>query len=229
MNDKKYDFLTAIAQRLPSDGSVLKHKDVASIVTESQWKSCYKWFESEAGSYVHCEKNHLSLKSGQTIKDVLELLKGIKDEKENKARYSIRVVAAMLDVPASTLRFWEDVFDRLEPERTPSGQRRYTPENVEVCKLIKHLLRDKGYSLEYAKKELEVCCGRISRHVAKCSSSEEALRLLREVAKISNGNPLVEARIKAVERWISSIEIAEEPPRPPHKNIGGKEYFLQEK
>ena len=204
MNNKKHSLLTEIAQRLPSDGSVLKHKDVASIVTESQWKSCFKWFSSEAGRYVLCEKNHLSLQSGHTSKDVLELLKGIKDEKENKARYSIRVVSAMLDIPATTLRFWDGYFEQLEPERTPSGQRRYTPENIEVCKLIKHLLRDKGYSLEYAKKELDILNASVSARVTKCNSSEEALRLLREIAQIVNENPLVEARVEAIEKWIRS-------------------------
>ncbi|WP_289191948.1 MerR family transcriptional regulator, partial [Bacteroides acidifaciens] len=56
-----------------------------------------------------------------------------------KTYYRIREVVAMLNIPASTLRFWEDTFDQLEPHRTPSGQRRYTPENVEVCKLIKRV------------------------------------------------------------------------------------------
>lgn len=72
-----------------------------------------------------------------------------------KTYYRIREVSAMLDIPHSTLRFWVDTFPQLEPERTPKGQRRYKPEDVEICKLIKHLLRDKGYSLEYAKKAME--------------------------------------------------------------------------
>ena len=62
-----------------------------------------------------------------------------------KTYYRIREVVAMLNIPASTLRFWEDTFEQLEPDKTSSGHRRYTPENIEVCKLIKHLLRDKGY------------------------------------------------------------------------------------
>ncbi|WP_305156138.1 MerR family transcriptional regulator [uncultured Muribaculum sp.] len=146
-----------------------------------------------------------------------------------KTYYRIREVVAMLNIPASTLRFWEDTFDQLEPHRTPSGQRRYTPENVEVCKLIKHLLRDKGYSLEYAKRELEAYRKHPPRNDYVCKSVDDALNLLREVTNMVDGNLHAEARIKAVERWISSIEIAEEKPRPPHKNIRGKEYFAQEK
>ncbi|WP_289713379.1 MerR family transcriptional regulator [uncultured Muribaculum sp.] len=146
-----------------------------------------------------------------------------------KTYYRIREVVAMLNIPASTLRFWEDTFEQLEPDRTPSGQRRYTPENVEVCKLIKHLLRDKGYSLEYAKRELETYRKCPPRNVYVCKSADDALNLLREVTNMVSGNLHAESRIKAVERWIRSIEIAEEPPRPPHKNIRGAEYFVQEK
>ena len=142
-----------------------------------------------------------------------------------KTYYRIREVVAMLNIPASTLRFWEDTFEQLEPHRTPSGQRRYTPENVEVCKLIKHLLRDKGYSLEYAKKELEAYRKCPPRNDFVCKSADEALSLLHEVKNMIDGNLHAEARIKAVEKWIRSIEIAEEQPRPPHKNIRGKEYF----
>ncbi|ROS96153.1 MerR family transcriptional regulator [Duncaniella muris] len=121
-----------------------------------------------------------------------------------KTYYRIREVVAMLNIPASTLRFWEDTFDQLEPHRIPSGQRRYTPENVEVCKLIKHLLRDKGYSLEYAKKELEVYRKCPPRNDYVCKSADDALNLLSEVAKMINGNLHAEARIKAIEKWIKT-------------------------
>lgn len=119
-----------------------------------------------------------------------------------KTYYRIREVVAMLNIPASTLRFWEDTFEQLEPDRTPSGQRRYTLENVKVCKLIKHLLRDKGYSLECAKKELEAYRKCPPRNDFVCKSADDALNLLREITKMVEGNLHAEARIKAVERWI---------------------------
>lgn len=69
-----------------------------------------------------------------------------------KTYYKIGEVSALLNISISTLRFWEDTFVQLTPLRTEKGTRKYRPEDVEVCKRIKHLLRDKGYSLEYAKK-----------------------------------------------------------------------------
>lgn len=119
-----------------------------------------------------------------------------------KSYYRIREVVEILGIAASTLRFWEDTFEQLEPDRTPSGQRRYTPENIEVCKLIKHLLRDKGYSLEYAKKELEVYRKCPPRNAFVCKSAGDAICLLGEVVKMVDGNPHAEARIKAVEGWV---------------------------
>lgn len=124
---------------------------------------------------------------------------------KDKKYYRMGEVVAMLEIPPSTLRFWEDTFELLEPDRTPSGQRRYTPENIEVCKLIKHLLRDKGYSLEYAKRELEAYRKCPPRNDFVCKTPNDAINLLREVKTMIDGNLHAEARIKAVERWIRSI------------------------
>lgn len=118
-----------------------------------------------------------------------------------KSYYKIGEVSAMLDVPVSTLRFWEDTFGQLNPFRTPGGMRKYRPEDVEVCKLIKHLLRDKGYSLEYAKKELANYRKYPPRKPFSCKSVEDALRLLSEVKSRCEDAHAV-ARIEAVEGWI---------------------------
>lgn len=97
-----------------------------------------------------------------------------------KSYYKIGEVSVMLDVPVSTLRFWEDTFEQLDPFRTPGGTRKYRPEDVEMCKLIKHFLRDKGYSLEYAKKALADHRKYPPRHPFSCKSIDDALRLLSE-------------------------------------------------
>ena len=122
----------------------------------------------------------------------------------DKSYYKIGEVSAMLDVPVSTLRFWEDSFEQLDPFRTTGGTRKYRPEDVEMCKLIKHLLRDKGYSLEYAKKELADYRRYPPRHPFSCKGFEDALRLLSEAKGRINDAHAV-ARIEAVEGWITSI------------------------
>lgn len=122
----------------------------------------------------------------------------------DKSYYKIGEVSAMLDVPVSTLRFWEDSFEQLDPFRTQGGTRKYRPEDIEMCKLIKHLLRDKGYSLEYAKKELNDLRKHPPRRIPSCKSSKDALRLLSEAkGRIDDAHAV--ARIEAVERWIKQM------------------------
>lgn len=147
-------------------------------------------------------------------------------DKQKKQYYKIGEVSAMLDLPVPTLRYWEREFEQLDPFRTPGGTRKYRPEDVEMCKLIKHLLRDKGYSLEYAKKAMCDYRKCPPRKPFVCKSVEDALRLLSE-AKSRCEDAHAEARIEAVERWIAGIEVVEEQRRPEHKNIRGKEYFAE--
>lgn len=125
--------------------------------------------------------------------------------KPTKSYYKIGEVSAMLDVPVSTLRFWEDSFEQLAPFRTPGGTRKYRPEDVEMCKLIRHLLRDKGLSLEYAKKELADYRRYPPRKPFVCKSTDDALRLLSE-AKSRCEDAHIEARIEAVEGWIKQTD-----------------------
>lgn len=121
-----------------------------------------------------------------------------------KSYYRPREVAKMLDLPISTLRYWEDEFDQFCPQRTAKGHRRYTPDDVEVCKRIKFLLRDKGLSLEYAKKELGDYRKYPPRHPFSCKSAADALRLLSE-AKSRSEDAHAVARIEAVEKWIEQM------------------------
>lgn len=124
----------------------------------------------------------------------------------SKSYYKIGEVSVMLDVPISTLRFWEDTFEQLEPFRTPGGMRKYRPEDVEMCRLIKHLLRDKGYSLEYAKKELANFRKYPPRKPFVCKSADDALRLLSEAKSRCGEDAHAVARVEAVEGWIKQTD-----------------------
>ena len=123
-----------------------------------------------------------------------------------KSYYKIGEVSAMLNIPISTLRFWEDTFEQLNLFRTPGGMRKYRPEDVEVCKLIKHLLRDKGYSLEYAKKELANFRKYPPRKPFVCKSADDALRLLSEAKSRCGKDAHAVARVEAVEGWIKQTD-----------------------
>ncbi len=71
-----------------------------------------------------------------------------------KKYYRIGDVSAMLDLPQSTLRYWESEFSELSPKRTTSGLRIYTPADVEMVEIIRFLLYDKGLTLDGAREHL---------------------------------------------------------------------------
>src|SRR3989440_12578287 len=57
--------------------------------------------------------------------------------KEDRAVYSIGAVARMLDIPASTLRAWEERYSIVTPSRSGGGQRLYSRTQVEQLRFIK--------------------------------------------------------------------------------------------
>ena len=116
--------------------------------------------------------------------------------------YKTTEVAEMLGVPAPTLRYWENTFDQLDPPRTPGGMRKYRPGDVEVCNAIKYLLRDKGLSIEYARKALCDHRNWPPRRPFICNCAKDAMRLLAE-AKSRSEDAHAVARIEAVEQWIA--------------------------
>jgi len=78
-----------------------------------------------------------------------------KDKEIEKLYYSIGEVADMLNVNASLLRYWENQFDILKPKKNGKGDRFFTKEDIETLKIIYHLVREKGYTLDGAKSQLK--------------------------------------------------------------------------
>lgn len=78
-------------------------------------------------------------------------------EQENDTRkyFKIGDVAKMLDVPASTLRFWEKDFKQLKPMKNKKGDRIYQLKDIEILKTIKYLTHEKGIKLAKASKKVK--------------------------------------------------------------------------
>ena len=72
-----------------------------------------------------------------------------------KRYYSIGEVAKAFNVQPSLLRFWEKEFKEIQPKKKNSGTRKYTPENILTIQFIYHLVKEKGMTLEGAKKQLQ--------------------------------------------------------------------------
>jgi DNA-binding transcriptional MerR regulator len=75
-------------------------------------------------------------------------------EELTKRYYTISEVAGMFDVSNSLIRFWDQEFDILKPHKTRKGDRRFTPENIEQFEVIYHLVKEKGFTLNGARLEI---------------------------------------------------------------------------
>lgn len=132
--------------------------------------------------------------------------------KENKTYYRIRGVVEQLGIPAHTLRFWEDEFPMFNPDRTDKGQRRYTPEQVELARRIKELLYDKGLKIDAAIKVLNGSYRKYPpRRVPQCKSAADALKHLKAVKDTLDDAHAV-ARLEAVEDWIKKGDTVKASP-----------------
>ena len=72
-----------------------------------------------------------------------------------KRYYGIGEVAKAFDVNTSLIRFWEKEFDILKPKKNAKGNRKFTPEDIKNLKLIFHLVKERGFTLEGAKIHLK--------------------------------------------------------------------------
>ena len=77
-----------------------------------------------------------------------------KEKKVEKLYYSIGEVAEMLNVPVSTVRFWENEFDILKPMKNRKGNRLFTQTDIKNLKILHHLVKEEGMTLEGARKKL---------------------------------------------------------------------------
>ena len=73
-----------------------------------------------------------------------------------KRYYRIGEVAKALSVNASLLRFWEKEFKEIQPRKKEGKARKYTLDDVVTIQKIYHLLKERGLTIEGAKKQLKL-------------------------------------------------------------------------
>lgn len=77
-----------------------------------------------------------------------------KEKEIEKLYYSIGEVAEMFTVAPSLIRFWESEFDIIKPKKNRKGNRQFTKEDIDNVRLIYHLVKEKGFTLQGAKEML---------------------------------------------------------------------------
>jgi DNA-binding transcriptional MerR regulator len=104
-----------------------------------------------------------------------------KEREISKLYYTMGEVAAMFDVNTSLIRFYEKEFDVLKPKKNKKGNRLFTPEDLENLRVIFHLIRDKGYTLNGAKEHLKNNLGDTKDNQRVIDSLENLKKFLLEV------------------------------------------------
>lgn len=61
----------------------------------------------------------------------------------------------MFRVNESLLRFWEKEFPQITPRKNNKGTRQYRREDIETIRLIYHLVKERGMTLEGARRKLK--------------------------------------------------------------------------
>jgi len=74
---------------------------------------------------------------------------------ESKLYYSIGEIAEMFNVNASLIRFWEKEFDIIKPKKNNKGNRLFTVQDIDNLKIIYHLVKESGFTLDGAKNKLK--------------------------------------------------------------------------
>jgi DNA-binding transcriptional MerR regulator len=72
----------------------------------------------------------------------------------DKLYFKIGEVSELLGVEPYVLRYWETEFPVLSPKKSGSGHRLYRRKDVELLLRIKHLLKEKRFTIEGARQSL---------------------------------------------------------------------------
>ena len=78
-----------------------------------------------------------------------------KETETVKLYFTIGEVSKLFNVNASLIRFWEKEFDVLQPRKNKKGNRLFTAEDVENLRIIYHLVKERGFTLQGAKAKLK--------------------------------------------------------------------------
>lgn len=125
-----------------------------------------------------------------------------------KLLYSMGEVTEMFDVNASLIRYWESKFDCIKPHKNKKGNRMFTPADVENLKLIYHLVKEKGMTLEGANMAMKRRGKSVQRDVSILERLQHIRAMLLEVRdSLGDNTPAeYEAPIEAMSELISDVE-----------------------
>lgn len=104
-----------------------------------------------------------------------------KEFRIEKLYYSIGEVAKMFEVNTSLIRYWETEFDILKPKKNNKGDRVFRQKDMENLKIIYHLVKERGFTLEGAKQKLKEDNQKVSKNYEVIESLTRVRNFLSEL------------------------------------------------
>ena len=147
----------------------------------------------------------------------------------DKIYYSMGEVAEMFDVNQSLIRHWESKFDCLRPHKNKRGNRMFTADDVEKLKQIYHLVKERGMTLEGARKVMRGASGkelaRETELLERLQRIRSALVEVREELKMGDDEQIVDsigaesrdveeavvAKVAQKEEKVETVAVSDEP------------------
>lgn len=86
-----------------------------------------------------------------------------KRDRIDKLYYSIGEVAELFEVNPSLIRYWEKEFDTMKPAKNRKGNRVFTKEDLDHLRVIYHLVKERGYTLQGARDKIRQNRGEVVR------------------------------------------------------------------
>jgi DNA-binding transcriptional MerR regulator len=103
--------------------------------------------------------------------------------KIEKIYYTIGEVAELFEVNASLIRFWEKEFDFLTPQKNKKGNRLFTKEDINKIRIIYHLVKEKGYTLQGARERIRRNKEDVEKQIEVIDSLQRIKSFLLELKK----------------------------------------------
>jgi DNA-binding transcriptional MerR regulator len=104
-----------------------------------------------------------------------------KERDIEKLYYTIGEVAELFGVNTSLIRFWEKEFDIIKPKKNNKGNRLFTKEDIDNFYIIFHLVKERGFTLEGAKKKIKENKQETIQHIEVVKSLQKIKSFLLEL------------------------------------------------
>jgi DNA-binding transcriptional MerR regulator len=106
-----------------------------------------------------------------------------KEKNIEKLYYTIGEVAEIFKVAPSLIRFWQSEFDIINPKKNKKGNRQFTKSDIDNIKIVYHLVKEKGYTLQGAKEIIKADKGQVKDNFEMIRSLEKVKDFLIELKK----------------------------------------------